>query len=145
MPSSPTFRPLPTRSGIACSFAQLIKVYGTTEDGREARYSPSEVVETEAVPVFGNPDPARICTSIVERQNLTIRMQMRRLTRLDERLLKEVGEPVGRVLPALRLLQLLPDSSLIARDARDGSGDHRSRLGSSGTARLILVILYVLR
>ena len=58
------------------SFAQLIKVYGKNEEGREARYSPSEVVDTEVVPVFGNPDPARICTSIVERQNLTIRMQM---------------------------------------------------------------------
>src|ERR1035438_1845004 len=68
--------------GDRVSFARLIKVYGATEDGREARYSPSEIVETEVVPVFGDPNPARICTSIVERQNLTIRMQMRRLTRL---------------------------------------------------------------
>jgi hypothetical protein len=36
----------------------------------------------ELVPVIGNADPVRICTSIVERQNLTIRIQMRRLTRL---------------------------------------------------------------
>ncbi len=51
-------------------------------NGPRARYSPSDIVETEAVPVFGNRIPSRICTSIIERQNLTIRMQMRRLTRL---------------------------------------------------------------
>ena len=48
----------------------------------ERRNSPSEIASVEVVPVMGNPDPERICRSIVERQNLTIRMQMRRLTRL---------------------------------------------------------------
>jgi transposase-like protein/IS1 family transposase len=77
----------PYRSAVAttlsdrCDFAQLIKVYRAPQDG-EARYSPAEVASVEIVPVMGRPDPERICTSIVERSNLSIRMGIRRFTRL---------------------------------------------------------------
>jgi hypothetical protein len=50
--------------------------------GGEHRYSPADVVAMEVVPALGRPDPERICTSIVERSNLSLRMGSRRFTRL---------------------------------------------------------------
>jgi IS1 family transposase len=67
--------------GTRVDYAQLIKVYGAPADD-EHRYSPASVVEAVAKPVWGQPNPERICTSHVERQNLSIRMAMRRMTRL---------------------------------------------------------------
>lgn len=67
--------------GDGVDYAQLIKVYGMAPE-LERRYSPSICLGAYPEPISGNPDPGRISTSFVERQNLNIRMHNRRFTRL---------------------------------------------------------------
>ncbi len=71
--------------GAEVDYGQIVKTYSVTVLGSapaSVRYSPAEVVSTEKTVVTGMPDVNRICTSHVEKQNHTLRMHCRRLTRL---------------------------------------------------------------
>lgn len=71
---------IPNTPEDVADYASFIKVYQAAPE--ERRYSPAEVSSVEVVPVMGQPDPERICTSIAERSNVSVRIGTRRFTRL---------------------------------------------------------------
>ncbi len=83
-------------SGADIDYAQLVKLYGESPEA-ERRYSSAECIGARKTPIEGNPDPAHISTSYVERQSLTMRMRMRRFTRLTNAFSKKFESHVHMV------------------------------------------------
>lgn len=119
-------------------YAQLVKSYESASREGQRRYSPARFMSAKRVPVSGAPIQADVSTSHVERQNLTMRMGMRRFTRLTNGFSKKLANHEASV--ALHFLHYnfaRPHASLGGRTPAQAAGVSRYRWGVEEIAGLL--------
>ena len=116
-----------------CNSPSWIKFYSKPQMD-EISYSPARMVEAMPVVMSGVPDPAKICASDVRAAKLTMRVQIRRLTRLTNAFSKKLQNHKAAVA-----LHFAYCNFCRLHDAKDGSGDYGSSLEYSRTAELELL------
>jgi IS1 family transposase len=122
---------VPFELGSRISFAQLVKSYSASQE--ETRYSPATITGIEIVPRFGNPDLDEVSTSYSERLNLSVRMHIRRYTRLTNAHSND-SPPRSDDQLVCGVVQLLPKEHGTSRpDAGNGGWSDRARLVNQGT------------
>jgi len=111
-------------------YAMLVKIYGDVPESAK-RYSPAECLGADKTVIRGRPDPEHISTSYVERQNLTMRMSMRRFTRLTNGSSKKLDNHKHALALYFMHLQFRARTSDTQGDSRNASWRFGSRLDDS--------------
>lgn len=111
-------------------YAMLLKLYGPSPEGPR-RYSPPEVIATETYEIMGKPDPKHVSTSFAERQNLTMRMNVRRLTRLTNGYSKKIENHIHAMSLYFMHYNFCPKHDTLTRKAL---GVHTTPAMAAGVA-----------
>jgi IS1 family transposase len=115
--------------GADIDYAMLVKIYGASNDNPESRYSPATCIGCRTGVLAGSPDPDYISTSFVERQNLSMRMGMRRFTRLTNGFSKKLENHGHMVALYFMHYNYCRVHKTLRVHPSDGSGANGSCLG----------------